>query len=204
MIIVDVEQGTQEWLNLKAGVPSASNFAKIVTSTGAKSKTVEKYIHQLAGERITGIREEGYQNASMKRGIEMEQEAVNAYEALRDVDTEKVGIVYKDDTKSVLCSPDRLIGAISDAPSGLLEIKCPEIQTHVSYLLENRLPSKYFQQVQGQMYITGAVYCDFMSYYPGLKPLVVRVERDESFIEKLREELVLVCAELEVVIDEIK
>ena len=202
MIKIDVEQGSQEWLDLKAGVPSASNFDKIVKMNGDRSKSAEKYIYQLAGERITGIREEGYQNAAMLRGIEMEEEAVNAYELFRDVDTEKVGIAYKNDTKSFLCSPDRLIKGDSE---GLLEIKCPEIQTHVQYLLDStKLEKEYFQQVQGQMFITDLQWCDLMSYYPGLKPVVLRVERDETFIAALQHELILLCAELEEVVKKIQ
>jgi len=200
MIRVDVEQNSQEWLALKAGVPSASNFGKIVTTKGVRSKSAEKYMYQLAGERITGIREDGYQSASMLRGLEMEEQAVTAYEIATEQETEKVGVCYPDDKKSCLCSPDRLI----QASDGLLEIKCPEIQTHVAYLLKNELPTDYFQQIQGQLYVTGCLFVDFMSYYPGLKPLIIRVERDDEFIEKLDIELKGFCVELGLVVEKIR
>ena len=201
MIKVDIEQGTPEWFALKAGVPSASNFDKIVTTKGIRSKSAEKYLYQLAGERITGIREEGYQNAAMLRGIEMEQEAVNLYELARGVETEKVGIIYLNEQKTVLCSPDRLIQGKS---MGLLEVKCPLIQTHVGYLVNGKLDTEYFQQVQGQMYVTGAEWCDLFSYFPGIKPLIIRIVRDETFISALDKELKIFCKQLEDVVAKIK
>ena len=201
MIRVDCVQGSQEWLNLKAGVPSASNFDKIVTPKGVRSKSADKYILQLAGERVTGIREEGFQSTAMAKGVEREQEASDFYEIATGATLEKVGIVYLNEKKSVLCSPDRLI---CDS-KGILEIKCPLIQTEVSYLLDNTLLEKeYWQQVQGQLYITEYEWCDLMSYYPGLKPVIIRINRDEAFISALEFELNVVCAEIDKIVEKIK
>ena len=202
MIIADVIQGSPEWLALKAGVPSASNFDKIVTTKGVRSKSAENYLYQLAGERITGIREEGFQSQAMVKGIETEEEAVKLYELIRDIETEKVGVCYPNEEKSCLASPDRLIKGKSE---GLLELKCPLIHTHVKYLLDNdKMKTEYWQQVQGQMYVTGLPWCDLMSYFPGLKPLVLRVDRDEAFIKALEFELNLFVKELEIVVSKIK
>jgi hypothetical protein len=68
---------------------------------------------------------------------------------------------------------------------GGLEIKCPAPATHVSYLRDGTLPSKYYQQVMGCLWITGREWWDFMSYHPSMKPLIVRVERDEEYIKSL-------------------
>lgn len=207
MLIVNCEQMGDEWYRLKAGVPSASNFDKIVQVSGKPSKQREKYMYQLAGERITGIREEGYQNQAMIRGIEMEQEATTLYELIRGTISEKVGVVYPGPgkgEKSFLASPDRLIRGNSGEVEGLLEIKCPQIHTHVAYLLNGKLEVEYFQQVQGQMLVTGLGWCDLMSYYPGLKPLIVRVNRDQGFISALAFELKLFCAELGKITEKIK
>ena len=198
MIINNCEQGSQEWFKAKAGVPSASNFDKIVDSKGNPSKQAKKYMYQLAGEKITGIREETYQNASMLRGVEMEAEARKAFEYVYGTKVDQVGMCLTDD-KICGCSPDGMVGE-----KGLTEIKCPEIQTHVGYLLDNKLPTKYFQQVQGQLFVTGREWCVFMSYYPGIKPLLVNVERDEEFIKKLDKELKLFNEELEVIVAKIR
>ena len=199
MITVDVAQGTPEWMAARCGIPSASNFDKIVTMKGEPSKQAQKYMWQLASERVTGKVEESYQNGNMQRGIEMEAEARNLFEMLHDVKIEQVGVCYPDKAKLCAASPDGLVGK-----DGLIEIKCPLSYTHVGYLLDGTLPSDYFQQTQGQLFVTGRKWVDFCSYYPGLKPLIVRVVRDEPFIKKLAVEIEVFCKQLEEVTAKIR
>lgn len=199
MITLEIKQGTEEWFKARCGIPTASNFDSIITTKGEPSKQREKYLHQLVAERVTGRAVEGYKNLAMERGQELESEARSLYEIINDVTVKQVGIAYKDDSCKVGCSPD---GLVSD--DGCLEIKCPEAHTHVGYLLAGVLPTNYFQQVQGQLYVTGRSWVDFMSYYPGLKPLIVRVERNEEFIAKLNKEIALFCADLELITERIK
>jgi len=66
-----------------------------------------------------------------------------------------------------------------------LEIKSPLLKTHLRYLLDGKFPLDYFQQVQGSLYITGFETWDFMSYYPGIKPFIITVTRNEDFIKNL-------------------
>ena len=199
MITLDVKQGSTEWFAAKCGYPSASNFDKIVTSTGAPSKQREKYIHQLAGERVSGKVAETYNNAIMEKGVEMEGEARNLYEMLKDVKIEQVGICYPDEKKLCAASPDGLVGK-----DGLIEIKCPLIYTHVKYLLDGVLPTDYFEQVQGQLYVTGRKWVDFMSYYCSIKPLIIRVQRDEKFIKALAVEIEVFNKQLNEVVEKIR
>lgn len=192
MIVVDtVKQGTPEWLALKAGTPSTSNFDKIIKNDGKPSKQNKKYMYQLIGEKLLGHIPETYKNKAMERGNELEAEAREFYQFTNDVEVSQVAVAYKDENKDFLCSPDGLIGE-----DGLIEIKCPLLPTHIEYLINNELPSKYFTQVQGQLFVTGRKWVDFMSYYPSIKPLIVRVERDEKFIKLLEVELSSFCTEL--------
>ena len=180
MIIDNCAQLSDEWFQARSGIPSASNFNKIVTSKGATSKSAEKYMMLLAGERILGTKEETYQNAAMERGILLEPEARALYEMTNDVEVQTVGLCYKDEKKEMSCSPDGLIGENEG-----IEIKCPSLAVHVGYLLKGVLPTDYVQQVQGSMYITGRKYWVFMSYYPGIHPLIIKIERDIEFQTKL-------------------
>ena len=198
MISLQIEQGSPEWFSAKAGKPSASSFDKIITTKGEPSKSAQKYMFQLAGEAIAGLKEETYQNATMQRGIELEEEARQFYEMVKDCKVEQIGLCYPNDKKRYLCSPDGLVGK-----DGLIEIKCPLIATQVGYLLDNVLPTEYFQQVQGQLLVTGRKWCDFVSYYPGLKPLIVRITPEKEFIKKLEAELEKFCVELETTIRKI-
>ena len=199
MIILDCAQLSEQWFSERCGVPSASNFDKIVTTTGAPSKQAQKYLYTLAGERITQKKEETYQNAIMQRGIEMEAEARKMYELLEGVEVQQVGICFPDEKKLYACSPDGLVG-----DDGGLEIKCPIISTHVGYLLGGKLSQSYFQQIQGAMLITGRKWWSILSYYPGMNPFMEKVERDEVFIGKLETALREFCIELSKIVNKIK
>ena len=199
MITENFEQCSPEWFAARLGRPSASQFDKIITTKGERSKQRTKYMYQLAGERISGAREESYTNAAMQRGTEMEPEARALYELLHDSQVDQVGMCYKDEARLFSCSPDGLIGT-----NGGLEIKCPSMAVHIEYLIGGKLPTDYYQQVHGSLLITGREWWDFCSYYPGIKPLIVRVYPDEKFLASLESELICFCEELSEVVEKIK
>ena len=184
MITLDCEQGSEEWLAARMGVPSASNFRKILPSNMKLSTQAPGYRHTLLAE-LLGVRAELYQNDAMKRGTELEPEARETYEFVTGATVEQVGFCWRDDGR-IGCSPDGLIGE-----DGGLEIKCPMAHTHVAYLLRGECPHDYYPQVQGAMYVCGSgrQWWDFMSYYPGLPPMIVRVERDDEYISALGDAL---------------
>jgi hypothetical protein len=198
MRIITCEQRSDEWFLARLGVPSASSFDNIITMKGEVSKQLEKYMFKLAGEKVCGKAEETYQNAAMLRGVELEEEARQSYMFATDNVVEQVGFCLHDNINAG-CSPDGLIGE-----DGGIEIKCPTISTHVGYILNGGLPSEYFQQVQGSLFITGRKWWDFVSYYPALKPVIVRVYPDVKFISALEGVLKTFCVNLEETINKIK
>lgn len=192
-------QGSEEWHALRCGIPTASNFDKIVQASGLPSKQRDKYLWRIAGERVTGIAEMTYKNAAMEIGSEREAEARETYELITGSEVTEVGFCMSEGKRKYGASPDGLIGE-----DGELEIKCPLIATHVSYLIKGTLPTDYIQQVQGQLYVTGCNWCDFMSYYPGLRPFILRIYPDKKFVSLFKKELFSFCDELEKVIEKIK
>lgn len=179
MQIINIEQGTEEWLNVRRGVVTGSRFKDVVTpSKGELSKSSVSYMHELVAERM-GVTVQFFQNEHMKRGNELEEQARTAYEFVKDCKVDEVGFCLSDN-KLVGVSPDGLIGE-----DGGLEIKCPKETTHISYLVKGELPSIYKPQVQGSMWITGRKWWDFMSYHPDLPPLIIRIPRDEEYISKM-------------------
>ena len=191
MILVDCIQGSEEWFAHRCGIPSASNFGKILSPTGKSSKQAEKYMLQLAGERVLGKKAESFQSQAMLDGIETEVEALGWFEYDKDTDVQFVGLCYKNKFKKFSCSPDGLL------KNGGLEIKCPILTTHVEYLLADKLPSVYIPQVQGSMFVTGREWWDFMSYFPNMPRLIKRIYRDEKYIRKLARELYIFCDKLD-------
>ena len=198
-IILDVAQGSPEWYSLRTGLPTASCLCKIVTSKGEPSKQAKKYMYQLAGERLLGFSPKGYQNDDMLRGSELEAEARETYEFITDAEVKQTGFCFKDEQKLYGCSCDGLIG-----DEGGLEIKCPSLSVGVEYLDKGKLPVAYVQQVQGCMLVTGRSWWDFLSYYPGLPPLLIRVDRDEEFIALLETALGTFCEQLDTTVERLK
>ena len=181
MKIINSEQNTPEWYAARLGIPTASEFDKILTATGKESTQADAYANRLLAEMIVGhpIKEfEG--NGWTERGHEFEQEAANLYALQCDATPVKVGFVT-DDAGTVGCSPDRLIG-----DDGFLEIKNPAAHTHMKYLLDHEaLVKDYWTQVQGQHHVLRRTWGDIMSYFPEMPPVIVRMTPDSAYQTKL-------------------
>jgi hypothetical protein len=178
MITYNVEQGTPEWLEARMGIPTASEFDKLLTPTGKPSTQGKAIAHRLVAEILTGRPQSTWNgNADTERGKELEPDAVAFYEMLHG-ETTKVGFIT-DDARTMGCSPDRLVGE-----DGLLEIKCPAAHTHVEYMLTG-IDRGYMPQLQGQLLVTGRKWVDWMSYHPEMQPVIVRVTRNEAYLELL-------------------
>ena len=199
MIIVNCEQGGEQWFAEKLGKPSASNASKIVTTNGEPSKQRTDYLYSLASEIITGTKIDGYKSKDMEEGNEREAQSRAHYELMTGKEVEQVGLVYKDKKRLFLCSPDGII----DSKEGL-ELKNPLPKTQVKRLIEGKLPTEYFSQVQFSLLVTGFEVWNFMSFCPDMPELILKVERDEKFIKKLHSELVAFCEELEEIVNKIK
>ena len=179
MIHHPVIQGEEQWWKLRGGIPTASNFKRIVTPKGKISAQAEDYMNILLAEWIMGHAVENNKTEWMERGNELEDGAVRAYEFQRDIETEPGGF-YTDDAGLVGASPDRLVGV-----DGLCEIKCPLAHTHVGYLLTGQVEDEYRPQLQGQLYVSGRKWVDIVSYHPEMPPTIIRVQRDEDYIKLL-------------------
>lgn len=187
MQIHTVEQGTPEWLALRLGIPTASEFKNLVTPTGKAATAVKSYALTLAAERFIGEPVDAFTgNAATERGHELEPAARRFYEFSNDVEAVQVGFVTSDD-KTVGCSPDSLIGE-----DGLLEIKCPlapKFMECLKYVHEGKCPPDYFIQVQGQMFVCERKWCDLLFYHPQLPPRHIRVFPDAAIVETLQSQL---------------
>jgi hypothetical protein len=180
----DIAQYSPEYDRLKLGLPTSSNFKKIVTPTlGKKSDQRKDYGYHLIAERLLGHRIETYQSEHMRRGMIEEAEAVEWYEFDTGTSTKSIGFVTNDEG-TLGCSPDRLVG-----DDGLLEVKCLSDKEHVQALCEGRINIRFRPQLQGQIYISERQWVDILLWHRVLPCRVIRVEPDERFTETLVKEL---------------
>lgn len=180
MIIHNCGQGTDAWLCLKAGKFTASTFSDLFAK-----ETTQAYqgaINDVVYGKLTGEPVESYTNDIMKRGSELEPFAREQYELETFNKVNQVGFIELNEW--VGYSPDGLIGE-----DGLIEIKAPKHSTLIEAHLSQKIPTKYYWQMLGGLYVTGRLWCDYYVYHPKLKPLLIRVERNESDIKLLEEKL---------------
>ncbi|WP_374831069.1 lambda exonuclease family protein [Paenochrobactrum pullorum] len=178
-VFKDIEQGSPEWFAARAGIPTASRFSTVMAK--GEGKTRSEYMRTLAGEIITGEIEESFSSAHMERGKLMEDEARETYAFINSVEPYQVGFIRKGEKGA---SPDSLIGT-----DGGLEIKTALPRIQIDRLERNRLPPEHKAQVQGNLWIAEREWWDFVSYWPRLPMLIVRVYRDEEYIKTMSDEI---------------
>lgn len=184
MIIHDVEQGSPEWYAARLGIPTASEFSKIITPLGAESKSADGYADELIAEIIAGEDVDGFDGTKWtERGKALEQEAADWYEFRYDVDVAKSGFIT-DDARTMGCSLDRTVG-----DDGVVEIKCLAGKTMVKLLLKGDVEREHYPQIQGQLLISGRKWCDQVLFHPKMPKIVTRIERDEPYIFSMKKYL---------------
>lgn len=198
MKIIDFPQGSLDWLQSRAGKVTASCIVNVL----AKIKTGEAaarrdYKAQLVAEILTGVPQgDTYINSEMQFGLDTEPLARAAYEAQEGVLVDQVGLVVHPRIERAAASPDGLVG-----DSGLVEIKCPKVATHLTYLLDGTAPAKYHGQMLWQMACCERDWCDFVSFRPDLPPELqlfkVRFPRDDKRIAEMEAETVIFLAEVD-------
>ena len=183
-----MEQRTEEWFAARLGKVTASRVADVLAKIKfGESASRKNYKMELVVQRLTNKVGESFTNAAMEWGTEQEPFARMAYEAHTGTFVKEEGFVDHPTIEGFGCSPDGIVG------EGLIEIKCPNTANHIETVLENKAPSKYIPQMQCQMACTGAKWCDFVSFDPrvpeDLQLFVVRVERDQEYIDSMEVEV---------------
>jgi putative phage-type endonuclease len=194
--MLDIEQGSPEWHQIRLGKVTASRVADIVAKTKTGYSTSRaNYAAQLICERLTGVPTETFTSAAMQWGTDMEPEARLAYEFNRVAKVDQVAFVPHPSIADSGCSPDGLVGT-----DGLVEIKCPITATHIETLTGKAVPVKYVAQIQWQLACTGRQWCDFVSYDPRMPEAMqffcVRVHRVPEIIEELEKEVITFLNEI--------
>lgn len=183
MKIIDAVQGTPEWLAARAGRVTASMISNVLMKP--ETAGFRDYQAQLVAEILTGKPQgSDYTNVHMQFGTETEPLARSAYEAETGFSVDEVGLCIHPTIERAGASPDGLVGN-----SGLVEIKCPKVATHLAYLIAGVVPATYRNQMLWQMACTERDWCDFVSFRPDLPEhlqlFIVRFKRDSAKILEL-------------------
>jgi hypothetical protein len=205
MIIHEVEQGSPEWLAVRMGIPTASEFSTLLASGkgGGESITRKKYLRRLAGERITGVPAETFSSADTLRGNAMEAQARAMYSLQTGNDVELVGFVTNDE-KTIGASPDGFIcgrrGAV-EFKTALPHVLIEHIERSIREPLY--FPSEHVAQTQGNLGVCELEFIDLAIFWPGMPLFVQRSFRDEGYLAKLRSACDQANAEIAEIVDRV-
>jgi len=181
----EVIQGTDEWLNLRLGILTASEVHKLITPTGkvANNDDSRAIVFQKVAERITRTIEEQPFNFHMERGNTFEPFARDLYSEKRH-QVREIGFITRSfDDVTIGYSPD---GLLVDKNGGI-EIKCPEKHKHVKEIIEDEMPKSAMMQLQTGMLVANLEFIDFCSFFNGMPMRIYTVEPDREIQEKIVE-----------------
>ena len=188
---VDMIQGSEEWFAVRRGKITASRLGDIMRKTKWGESTYKSKVRlELAIERITGKSASSVvMNQAMRDGVEREPDARALFEAITGKEVALCGSFDHPTIVNTSASPDGLLRG----ENACLELKCPTHATHAKNLMSDTMPKNYIFQVQHQIQCTESDYAYFASYHPDFPPELrlkwVRVEKDDSIIKSLEEEI---------------
>lgn len=193
-IRTDFEQGSLAWMQARAGIPTASEFGQIVTPKWEvrKGGMPDTYLAEKVAEWWLNGPLAGFNAFATEQGHLLEEEARPNYTLETGEAVQRVAFCTTDDER-VGCSPDGLLG-----DDGGVEIKSPQIASHVKYLLAGKVPDDYLPQVQGSLFVTGRKYWRFFSYCRKMPPLILTVTPDPKAQAAIQEALELFLSKFEI------
>lgn len=175
----DLMQRTDEWLDARRGIVTASTVGRLITPRTIKpadNPDSRSLTMSIVSERITGWTEDTYVSSAMWRGVEDEPRAVETYSQVY-APVETVGFMVRDDWGfRIGYSPDGLVGK-----DGLIEVKSRSPREHVRVVIEDAVPAEHMAQLQCGLLVSGRQWVDYISYCGGLPMWVKRVTPDQRW-----------------------
>lgn len=192
LILCNHEQASQEWLNARLGVVTASNAHALLLSKNSKTPKYKEaratYMLQLINEVCTRQHEE-INGKALEWGKLNEDAAIAAYEFESGNSVEKISLAYKDATMRAGASADfRILGKNHGG-----ENKCPmNGENHLNFIFNGIIKDEYISQCQFGLWVTGWDAWDFTSYNPRMPKKMVHYKtllRDQEYMSYFNEEV---------------
>lgn len=170
--IVTHEQGSDAWREWRHNGIGASDASTIMGEN--RFKSASELLREKRGP-VPGFA----QNAAMARGTELEPEARRLYVAKSGKEVRPV-CLQSTRYEWLRASLDGL--AINH--DAVVEIKCGQSAYRTTYQTRS-VPDYYYGQMQHILAVTGLNSLDYWCYWPGCTPLLIPVQRNSSYIERL-------------------
>lgn len=172
----DVRQNSLDWLELRLGIPTASEIHKLITPKWkiAESQTRDSYMDKLIAEIISGESQDDFFTADTQRGHEDEETARDIYAQHCKEPIEQVAFITEDyDFGRIGFSPDGLVGE-----TGLFEAKSRKGYFQVRLIRTGEIDHAHDVQMQTGLMVSAREYCDYFSYHRSVPHKTIRVTPD--------------------------
>lgn len=186
------DQQDHEWFEAKLDSVGGTDISKIITTKGVRSASRGDFLIEKASQIITRKCKQLYPTYEMTWGNEHEDSARSVFEFATDIKLSQCAMIFNDDNRNWHISPD---GYNEDMRLGC-EIKCPQLKQFMKTVDGQKLPTEHILQVQTSLALTDWGVWWFMSYFPGLKPFIIEVKRNEELIGFIKEEVKLFLDDL--------
>lgn len=196
MRVLDLQQGSTEWLLWRQSGIGSSDAPVIMNGTHFKRNRIDLWKEKLG--KVLPRNFTPYQTERMQRGVILEPDARAWYKAFVNPNAEPVCAIHSvwDHLKA------SLDGWVPESQT-ILEIKCPGDKDH-NLALENQVPEKYIPQLNHLMLVTGAAHCHYLSYNPNRpfkeRHALISVQPDAKQLQALlrKEEIFWACLSQEI------
>lgn len=181
-IHAELVQGTQQWLDARTGLLTASEMGRIITPKLAKAANDKSraHVYEIAAQRISKYVDPSYMGDDMYRGQEDEMDARELYREHYG-EVEEVGFITNDRWGFTIgYSPDGLV-----SEDGSIEAKSRRQHFHVKTITSGLVPDEHVIQVQTGLLVSERKWLDYISYSAGLPMAVIRVEPDPEIQEAI-------------------
>jgi hypothetical protein len=139
MQVIDVEQRSEEWLELRKGKIAGTTLGEIYSKRGGRKLG----FYQVIAERLALDPDE---ENRMDRGIRLEEEAREEFEKRTKKKVTEVGLCVSDISSDIINSPDGLIKNSKGKYTEAIEIKCLSPARHLQAVIENKVPVEFESQ----------------------------------------------------------
>lgn len=177
----DLVQGSEEWLEARKGILTASEMKLCLTPTmkQADNEKLRSHVWEIAAQRISNFVEPTYIGDDMLRGWSDEILARAKYEEKTGQTVEEVGFITNDKFGFVMgYSPD---GCVVGTKGG---IECKsrrqkfQVQTIVEWHRDKTAPVDFMLQCQSGLMVAEWDWLDLVSYSGGLHMPIMRIHPD--------------------------
>ena len=202
MQIIDVEQGTPEWLELRKGKITGSKLKDLVSRRKTPNGAKKIGFYQVMSEKIA-IPEPNFEmwmvdETPMERGNRLEPEAIELFEKTTKKKVDRVGFCLSDKNPDVALSPDGFIMFRGDYRQAI-EVKCLSSAKHLQAYFEQEIPKDYTEQILQYFIVNEKLTTLFFTFYdnrlPDLTLFTIPVHR-KDLEEDIRNYLSIQLTEL--------